>query len=101
MSENLTKEFFAENVNTTFRVRLDSAQSLEVELVEMNSNDQLQQKGVENFSVVFRGPRELFLPQRTYRMEHERAGEFDIFIVPIRGDTAGYYYEAVFNRLVD
>jgi hypothetical protein len=32
-------------------------------------------------------------------MEHERLGSVEIFIVPIRKDGEGIYYEAVFNRL--
>ena len=100
MIENLTQEFFTENVNTTFRFPLDQSQSLELELVEVNSNERLRQEGVENFSVVFRGPREQFIPQGTYMFEHESTGQFEIFIVPIRVDDAGFYYEAVFNRVM-
>ena len=49
------------------------------------------------FSLVFRGPRESFLPQRIYRVEHPALGSLEIFIVPIGLDASGYRYEAVFN----
>ena len=101
MSENLTKDFFAGNINTKFRLPLDASNYLELELIEVNANERLREEGIDNFSIIFRGPRVQYLPQGTYRMEHERAGQFEIFIVPIRGDDAGYYYEAVFNRLLE
>ncbi len=49
------------------------------------------------FSIVFRGPGDILLPQAIYRVEHDQIGTFDLFIVPIGRDTAGLRYEAVFN----
>jgi hypothetical protein len=48
------------------------------------------------FSLVFRGPREIALPQATYRLAGNGAVH-DIFIVPVAVDAAGRLYEAVFN----
>jgi hypothetical protein len=45
------------------------------------------------FSLVFTGGPEPPLPQRTYRVEHERLGAMEIFLVPI----APGRYEAVFT----
>jgi len=53
----------------------------------------------EMFSVVFHGPLDTLLPQRMYRMENERMGVIELFIVPIGQNADGYAYEAVFNRL--
>ena len=52
----------------------------------------------EIFSVILRGPRDHFLPQRTYRFEKEGLEPFDMFIVPVGHDRQGIYYEAFFNR---
>ena len=30
--------------------------------------------------------------------DHDKLGRFELFIVPIRQDGEGYYYEAVFSR---
>ena len=49
------------------------------------------------FSLLFQGPREPVLPQRMYRLNHDRLGEFDLFIVPIGADDEGVHYEAVFS----
>lgn len=98
MSEQLTKGSLSDELNTKFRLSFEPEKLIELELVEVNeSGDAAGQ--AERFSAVFRGPLNYFLPQRTYRMEHERLGSVDIFIVPIRKDNESFYYEAVFNRV--
>jgi hypothetical protein len=49
------------------------------------------------FSIVLRGPKQAQHPQGTYRVEHEKMGSFDIFLVPIGPDAEGMQFEAVFN----
>ena len=98
MSELLTKEAFAENLNTKFRIPFDSSRAAELELIEVveaRSTSRQQQ-----FSVFFRGPLEYRLPQATYRMEHEKMGEIDLFIVPVAREPEGFRYEAVFNYVI-
>ena len=51
----------------------------------------------EPFSLLFRGPGNLQLPQRTYRIEHDPMGTFDLFIVPLGPDDQGFRYEAIFT----
>ncbi len=51
----------------------------------------------EPFSLVFRGPAGISLPQQIHVMEHETLGVMEIFLVPIAPDAAGLRYEAVFN----
>jgi hypothetical protein len=46
---------------------------------------------------VFRGPQDVSLPQRIYRVEHAGIGAFEIFLVPIGPDEGGHRYEAVFT----
>lgn len=48
------------------------------------------------FTLLFRGPRDIALPQATYHLTGDTIAD-DIFIVPISVDAAGYVYEAVFN----
>ena len=49
------------------------------------------------FSIILRGPRDRRLPQMIYKVEHERLGVMEIFLVPVAVDEKGYQYEAVFN----
>ena len=98
MFENLTKEAFTENLNTTFSIPLDASETLELELVGVVGTLSTPQQ--EQFSITFRGPLEHPLPQATYHMEHEKMGPMDLFIVPSSRDADGFRYEAVFNYLL-
>lgn len=51
----------------------------------------------EPFTLTFRGPGEPRLAQGIQRLEHERLGELEIFLVPLQPDADGPLYEAVFN----
>lgn len=98
MVEKLTKEMFSENVNTKFRIQTGDAASIETELVEFKEFNMSPRQ--EQFSLLFLGPPDIFLQQNLYRVEHDKIGTFDLFLVPVRKDEGGLYYEAVFNRLI-
>jgi len=101
MPETLSKESFAEQLNTKFRVLLESenAPEVELELAELAEFPTLthSRSDVARFSLYFYGPGDFFLPQRVYRLAHERLGEQDIFLVPVAQEPRGYRYEAVFS----
>ncbi len=96
MPEFFTKESFAEHLKTKFRIPLQASGAVELELVEVVST--LSTPRQEQFSVYFRGPADIYLPQMTYHMEHDALGELDLFIVPVGRGPEGFQYEAVFNR---
>src|SRR5437868_3817156 len=98
VSDKIEKSAFAENMNTEFRVALDDSAGVELLLTDMREMQGAPRQ--EQFALTFRGPAETFLPQRTYRVEHERIGAFDLFLVPIDQDQEGFAYEAVFNRII-
>ena len=86
---------FAEHLNSTFRLHHKPATTV-LELVAVSDGST---QGHVNFSLLFRGPHQPLVPQRIYPMEHDRLGRFDLFIVPVKRDAHGLYYEAVFNRV--
>jgi hypothetical protein len=49
------------------------------------------------FALLFGGPLQPIMPQRTYTLDHERLGSFELFIVPIGPEGAMMRYEAVFG----
>lgn len=51
------------------------------------------------YSVLFKGPLEMFLEQMTYEFALGDAGTSPIFVVPVREDDDGYVYEAVFTAI--
>ena len=97
MSVPLTEAEFSKHLNTKFRVA--SEQPIELELAEVKAylNKAHEQTGMERFSAFFKGPREPFLPQSIYALEHDRMGAFELFLVPVGTDENGFRYEAVFN----
>jgi uncharacterized protein DUF6916 len=99
MDNPYTAERFSQNVNTKFTVKVDSAEPVDLELVEVavRANEANEQAGMERFSTFFHGPANFFLPQQTYEMTHPQMGELQIFLVPVGENERGYRYEAVFN----
>jgi hypothetical protein len=97
--ESLTRESFAENLNTTFRLADGQGAAREIDLVEVS--DASRSGAAERFSLVFRGALDFFLPQSIYRIEHERLGAFELFLVAIGREPDGFRYEAVFNRFAE
>jgi len=83
-------------VGSTFDVERPDGAHVAVELVGAT---ELPGRG-ECFSLIFRGPSDASLDQRTYRVEHASLGDFPLFLVPL-GPTAdgAQALEAVVNRL--
>lgn len=97
MQASLTHEEFSKNANSKFQVQSDQNTPVELELTEISEVKLYPQQ--EEFTIVFRGPLDGFLGQGARNFTHNEMGEFELFIVPIRQDAQGFYYEAVFNRL--
>ena len=99
MLETLTRETFAENLNTRFRLMLEGANAIEAELIEIKPGRSTPRQ--EQFSLLFRAQQDVPLQQGVFRLEHDKIGAFDLFLVPVRKDEQACYYEAVFNRLLE
>jgi hypothetical protein len=80
----------------SFWVRPGDAAPFEVELIHVSERPGEASQRAQ-FSLLFRGGPDPPLPQRIYRLEHERLGPLDLFLVPLGPDEAGQRYEAVFN----
>jgi hypothetical protein len=99
----LRYEMFAERLGQDFRIEIDPTTTIVTVLIAARSFggdtnvDADSTRAGSGFSLVFRGPVEPLLPQRTYRVVHDELAEMDIFIVPIGRDEAGARYEAIFS----
>jgi hypothetical protein len=101
MPENLTCSVFAGCLHDSFRVHV-GPEPVEVELIEARELSSRAPRPPElgprqPFALLFRGPRAAPFGQRTYRVEHDRLGAFDLFLVPVGPDDQGLRYEAIFN----
>lgn len=99
MEASLTHEEFSKNANTKFQVEADENTPVELELTEVSEIKLYPQQ--EEFAIQFRGPLDMFLGQGVRNFTHDQMGQFELFIVPVKQDQQGFYYEAVFNRLRD
>jgi len=97
LPENLTCRTFSGLLRTTFRVLLPGSPPLPLELTEVTEHSSSPQ--VESFSLIFRGPLAPRLPQQIHKVEHDKLGAFDLFLVPIGLEKERMCYQAVFNRL--
>lgn len=98
MEQTLTLATFQPHLQTRFRAC--PAPDTYVDLTLTEANDLGSNERQERFELMLQGPLDAFLPQATYRLEHEQLGALDLFIVPVRKEAAGFLYQAVFNRLL-
>jgi hypothetical protein len=80
-----------------FMVRSGGTEAFEAELIEVSEGTGGGGDSRTQFSLVFRGGPDPPLRQRVYRVEHDRFGQLDLFLVPLGPDEAGQRYEAVFT----
>jgi len=101
MLEDFTIQTFSEHLGSTFRIHPEGSEEMDAELIsatELGGSTGEEPPGRRRpFSLVFRGPRNVLLPQRIYRMEHDQIGSFELFLVPIGPDEKGLRYEAIFT----
>src|SRR5512146_2800722 len=95
--EELQIDHFRKCINSEFQVLDNPALEFALRLVEVSVRTQTPRQ--ETFSLLFYGPARFFLPQAIHRLKHDSLGEIDLFLVPVGQDSAGFQYEAVFNRI--
>ena len=98
MAEEFTMETFSDRVNTTFQMHYGS-QTAPLEVVSVTDLGSTPRQ--IQFSVIFRAPVTAPIHQGIYRVDHDSAGPFDLFLVPIARDADGVQYQAVFNRFIE
>ena len=95
----LAAEDFEPYQGQTIELILDDGKQVDLELREVKLRGTFDPEfdTRQTFSVLFRGPMELALPQRIYRLNHEALGELQLFLVPIGPDKIGMCFKAIFN----
>ena len=88
---------FFKQVEGTFRAASVEGPEFDLRLVECR--DILDDDVQETFSLMFLAPADTPAVQRTYRLTNDAMGSLDVFLVPLRQDGTGVYFEAIFNRL--
>ena len=96
----LKRDEFAPHIGSTFRI-LDRASPTQLDATLTEVTDRNPTSKLEQYSVLFQGPREPILSQRIYGIEHPTMGKFELFLVPIGADDSGVTYESVFSRVLE
>lgn len=99
MPEIFSIEMFIGHESSKFQMHYGDSQSVELELV--SATDVGSSSRQKQFSLIFLGPYDAPISQGIYRVDHERLGALDLFLVPIGRDEKGVRYEAIFNRVVE
>lgn len=100
MGDRPTLSDFEPHVGSRFTLNVDQEDgNFDIELVgvEALTVSSRRPDGEPGFSLLFRGPLEPKLPQMIRSLGHSQLGNLDIFLVPVREDEQGRYYEAIFN----
>ena len=97
MLEQIRPRQMTEHIGSEFDVAVDSSRTIRLTLTDVVENVKTEHN--EAFSLIFHGPTEPFLPQRTRKMIYPALGEFELFLVPVARDKDGFQYEAVFNLM--
>lgn len=87
---------FAACVNHDFEIATNGP-PLVLQLFEARLREALPGATRDAFTLTFRGPAPLRLPQGIYRMSNAQLGEMEIFLVQIAADQTSSTVEAVFN----
>lgn len=93
-----TKDEFASAVNSSFKAVHSGGSTTDLLLLKFE--DVVTNSVQETYTLLFRAPEDAVASQGIYRLEHEKLGSMDVFLVPIKQDAEGLYYEAVFNHFL-
>jgi hypothetical protein len=89
------KNAFTAHLHSMFTVRTGPDTTIAAELVEVLDRPAVQHH--EQFSLIFRTPSTTATVQRTYDVAHPELGSLPLFLVPIRHEADGIYFEAAFS----
>jgi uncharacterized protein DUF6916 len=93
----MTLDDFEPLVGRTFEVRTGE-KKVEIVLLEAIPIGSPSAVPQSSFSLLFRGPLDTVLEQRTYTLEETSLGALEVFLVPVGEEERGWFlYEAVFD----
>jgi hypothetical protein len=92
------REAFAAAVSTSFDVMAGNEGPVEFTLLECKSL--VSNESQECYTLLFRGPSDQPAVQAIYQLENKDLGKLELFLVPIKRDDDGLYFEAVMNHLL-
>lgn len=93
-----TKDKFRDQLGSMFSARISENETVGFELTEVDSV--VSNERQENFTLLFRAPNEVAQVQGIFELANPTLGEMSVFLVPVKREADGLYFEAVFNHLL-
>ena len=90
-------EDFAPLLGGRFELAVETDLRVTAELVTAQALPQPAFNGRQAFTLIFAGPPAPVLPQRIYRLAHDKLPAIDVFLVPVAADAGGVRYQAIFS----
>ena len=97
MLQDFTIDTFRPLIGRTFRVIVDDRQYMPAELISVTPWGDTSDGKRQPFTLTFRADAAHLIPQATYTVDTEGMDAFPLFIVPLKPESDGTRYEAVFN----
>ncbi|HMT08273.1 MAG TPA: hypothetical protein PKA82_09730 [Pyrinomonadaceae bacterium] len=89
---------FSAVANTHFRTTFGDGLAVTLSLVSVS---ELTDNSVtQSFSLIFLAPPTEQPTQSIYTLSHDTLGEMELFLVPVKRDADGVYFESVFSNFV-
>jgi hypothetical protein len=95
-----TLDDFSPIIGRTFEVA-DATRKVAIVLVEAIPIASPTAAPRDAFSLLFQGPHDPYLEERTYSVAEDSLGVLEIRLVPVGKTAQGYLYEAVFSGVPD
>lgn len=92
-----TQQQFEQILNQSFNIQFNDNDAESCELIEINNiNAPQHNKGVNQFSIIFKSNNSNIREQGVYQVTNESFQDMSLFLVPVFGDDKEVHYEAVF-----
>ncbi|MCK4259346.1 MAG: hypothetical protein KAX49_10235 [Halanaerobiales bacterium] len=98
MEIKLTKDIFNKHLNTSYRIKIQENEIVELKLIKC---DEKVLPGMEGFTLIFEGPADKVLDDNSYKFDHDKMESINIFISPYRQKDDRVFYDAQFTSIVD
>ncbi|MCD1638526.1 hypothetical protein K7H92_07380 [Pseudomonas stutzeri] len=90
-------DYFTRAAGSLFRLQLNPEHGVDIELQQVEQRVPMNAR-YECFSLLFRLPEGLDLPQALYRLHGPDGSNWELLLTPVRPDAGGRCLEAVFHR---
>ncbi len=103
MLDKLKIDDFEKHIGDTFKATPQEGEAFDLELRRadpspyQDAKESAGERDRDPFSVEFHARLPHYVEQQIFSIEHEKLGEFDLFLVPLGPDAEGHRYEAVFG----